>query len=71
MAEADMLTFQGGRKPLFYWLTLLSGFMESLFFTGITFGWASLVFVLKVDGYFSGYCVNTTTEEDHVVDIGI
>ncbi|XP_035515313.1 solute carrier family 43 member 3-like [Morone saxatilis] len=64
-----MLKFSGGRNKLYYRLTLLSGFVESLFFTGIVFGWASLVFVLKVDGYFAGFCSNTTREEDNAVYI--
>lgn len=49
-----------------HWLTLLSGLAESLFVTGISYGWASLVFVLKVDGYFASHCANTTTEEHTV-----
>ncbi|KAM4603928.1 equilibrative nucleobase transporter 1-like [Polymixia lowei] len=49
-----------------HWLTLVSGFVEGLCFTGIAYGWASLVFVLKADGYFADHCVNTTGE-DHVV----
>uniref|UniRef100_A0A4W6DGU9 Uncharacterized protein n=1 Tax=Lates calcarifer TaxID=8187 RepID=A0A4W6DGU9_LATCA len=40
---------------LHYWLTLLSGLVESLFVMGIVFGWASLVFVLKGDGYFRAW----------------
>ncbi|KAF7707090.1 solute carrier family 43 member 3b [Silurus meridionalis] len=43
-----------------YWLTLISGLLECLCFAGILFGWASLVFVLKSDGYFSYLCVNST-----------
>ncbi|XP_060783383.1 solute carrier family 43 member 3b [Neoarius graeffei] len=43
-----------------YWLTLISGLLECLCFAGILFGWASLVFVLKSDGYFSYQCVNIT-----------
>ncbi|XP_053537980.1 equilibrative nucleobase transporter 1 [Ictalurus punctatus] len=43
-----------------YWLTLISGLFECLCFAGILFGWASLVFVLKSDGYFSYLCVNST-----------
>ncbi|XP_074484842.1 equilibrative nucleobase transporter 1-like isoform X3 [Sebastes fasciatus] len=52
-----------------YYLTVLSGLVESLFFTGVFFGWASLVFVLKVDGYFAGYCANATRDEDDAVHI--
>ncbi|XP_061100565.1 equilibrative nucleobase transporter 1-like isoform X2 [Conger conger] len=42
------------------WLTLVSGLVECLCFAGVVFGWASLVFVLKEDGYFSEFCVNST-----------
>ncbi|KAI4832153.1 hypothetical protein KUCAC02_015129 [Chaenocephalus aceratus] len=64
-----MFECQGGRVQLHYCLTVLSGLLESLFFTGITFGWASLVFVLKMDGYFVGYCINATRAEDQYVSI--
>ncbi|XP_060740476.1 solute carrier family 43 member 3b [Tachysurus vachellii] len=47
-----------------YWLTLISGLVECLCFAGILFGWASLVFVLKSDGYFSYLCVNSTVNEN-------
>lgn len=43
-----------------YKLTLVSGLLECLCFAGVVFGWASLVFVLKTDGYFSDLCVNVT-----------
>lgn len=39
-----------------YWLTLLSGMLECLCFAGVMFGFASLVFVLKAEGYFSQLC---------------
>ncbi|KAL4641700.1 solute carrier family 43 member 3 [Arapaima gigas] len=42
------------------WLTLASGLVECLCFAGAVFGWASLVFVLKTEGYFSDLCVNST-----------
>ncbi|XP_036372557.1 solute carrier family 43 member 3-like [Megalops cyprinoides] len=42
------------------WLTLVSGLVECLCFAGVVFGWASLVYVLKMDGYFSNFCVNST-----------
>ncbi|XP_076878611.1 solute carrier family 43 member 3b [Brachyhypopomus gauderio] len=42
------------------WLTLLTGLLECLGFAGVVFGWASLVFVLKSDGYFSHMCINVT-----------
>ncbi|XP_070693527.1 equilibrative nucleobase transporter 1-like [Pempheris klunzingeri] len=43
-----------------HWLTFASGLVECLCFAGAVFGWASLVFVLKTEGYFSSLCVNTT-----------
>ncbi|XP_029951044.1 solute carrier family 43 member 3-like [Salarias fasciatus] len=52
-----------------HWLTLLSGLVEALFFTGISFGWASLVFVLKTEGYFAGHCVNSTAEATEELSI--
>ncbi|XP_048826564.1 solute carrier family 43 member 3b [Brienomyrus brachyistius] len=42
------------------WLTLASGLLECLCFAGIIFGWASLVFVLKAEGYFGNLCTNGT-----------
>ncbi|XP_041641565.1 solute carrier family 43 member 3-like [Cheilinus undulatus] len=68
-AEAEvfgsMFGLSGKRAKPLYWLTLLSGLLESLFFSGMAYGWASLVFVLKVDGYFAGYCTNATRDSDH------
>ncbi|XP_026215492.1 solute carrier family 43 member 3-like [Anabas testudineus] len=46
-----------GRK-LLYSLTLVSGMLECLCFAGAVFGYASLVFVLKEDGYFSQGCIS-------------
>ncbi|XP_029018844.2 solute carrier family 43 member 3a [Betta splendens] len=43
---------------LLYTLTLVSGMLECLCFAGAVFGYASLVFVLKEDGYFSQGCVS-------------
>ncbi|XP_068607425.1 solute carrier family 43 member 3a [Brachionichthys hirsutus] len=59
-----MLGLRGRSNEWKFWSTLVSGFLETLFITGICYGWASLVYVLKIDGYFSGYCVNATGEED-------
>lgn len=39
-----------------YTLTLASGMLECLCFSGVIFGYATLVFVLKEDGYFSHLC---------------
>ncbi|XP_053307161.1 equilibrative nucleobase transporter 1 isoform X2 [Spea bombifrons] len=48
-------------------LTLFTGLIECMCFAGITFGWASLMFVLKKENYFQDLCpssgnqsVNTT-----------
>uniref|UniRef100_A0A3P9KWM2 Solute carrier family 43 member 3a n=1 Tax=Oryzias latipes TaxID=8090 RepID=A0A3P9KWM2_ORYLA len=45
-------------SKLRFWLTLLSGMLECLCFAGVVFGFASLVFVLKEDGYFSELCIS-------------
>ncbi|XP_029932710.1 solute carrier family 43 member 3-like isoform X2 [Myripristis murdjan] len=47
-----------------YRLTLASGMLECLCFAGVVFGYASLVFVLKEDGYFSQLCINITGTND-------
>lgn len=39
-----------------YWLTLVSGMLECLCFAGVMFGFASLMFVLKEERYFSQLC---------------
>ncbi|XP_029626774.1 solute carrier family 43 member 3-like [Salmo trutta] len=52
-----MLGCEGG-AGLRRWLTLVTGLLECLCFAGVVFGWASLVFVLKTEGYFSYLCVN-------------
>ncbi|CAG5998926.1 unnamed protein product [Menidia menidia] len=44
-----------GARPR-HWLTLLSGMLECLGFAGVVFGFASLVFVLKEEGYFGELC---------------
>ncbi len=41
-----------------YRLTLASGMLECLCFAGVVFGFASLMFVLKEEGYFSHLCVS-------------
>ncbi|XP_031425649.1 solute carrier family 43 member 3b [Clupea harengus] len=56
-----MLGCCGGGLRVRSWLTFASGLFECLCFAGAVFGWASLVFVLKSDGYFSELCVNTTS----------
>ncbi|RVE67283.1 hypothetical protein OJAV_G00101490 [Oryzias javanicus] len=42
-------------------LTFITGLVECLCFAGAVFGWASLVFVLKEEGYFNSMCVNVTS----------
>ncbi|XP_038161034.1 solute carrier family 43 member 3-like [Cyprinodon tularosa] len=42
------------------YLTFATGLVECLCFAGAVFGWASLVTVLKADGYFSFLCANAT-----------
>ncbi|KAM8924644.1 equilibrative nucleobase transporter 1 [Pelodytes ibericus] len=37
-------------------LTLITGLVECMCFAGLTFGWASLVFVLKKEKYFQDLC---------------
>ncbi|KAK5864777.1 hypothetical protein PBY51_015990 [Eleginops maclovinus] len=49
-------------------LTFATGLVECLCFAGAVFGWASLVFVLKTEGYFSSLCVNTTVNATQVLD---
>ncbi|KAI3351723.1 hypothetical protein L3Q82_020558, partial [Scortum barcoo] len=49
-----------GTMKVQHCLTFTTGLVECLCFAGAVFGWASLVFVLKSEGYFSSLCVNTT-----------
>ncbi|KAK0153763.1 Solute carrier family 43 member 3 [Merluccius polli] len=49
-----------GKASVQRYLTLATGLVECLCFAGAVFGWASLVFVLKADGYYSSLCVNRT-----------
>ncbi|XP_019630281.1 PREDICTED: solute carrier family 43 member 3-like [Branchiostoma belcheri] len=41
-------------------LLLAISVLEMLLFSGIIYGWTSLVYVLKKEGYLSDLCVNTT-----------
>ncbi|XP_075073320.1 equilibrative nucleobase transporter 1-like isoform X2 [Mixophyes fleayi] len=43
-------------------LTLITGFIECICFAGVTFGWASLVFVLKEERYFQNLCPDTRNQ---------
>lgn len=54
-----------------YILTLATGLLECLCFAGIVFGWASLMFVLKSDGYFSELCVNVTGSNGESLDCSL
>ncbi|XP_062282012.1 solute carrier family 43 member 3b [Scomber scombrus] len=49
-------------------LTFATGLVECLCFAGAVFGWASLVFVLKTEGYFSSLCVNVTQVNGTALD---
>nr|XP_057930584.1 solute carrier family 43 member 3a [Doryrhamphus excisus] len=62
---------KSGTKTL-YMMTLLSGLLECMFFAGIVFGFASLVFVLKEEGYFAHRCTGSpgTNRTDTVQDCG-
>ncbi|XP_034038069.1 solute carrier family 43 member 3-like isoform X2 [Thalassophryne amazonica] len=52
-----------------YFLTFATGLVECLCFAGAVFGWASLVFILKTEGYFSSLCLNATRDNGtHVLD---
>ncbi|KAM4621771.1 solute carrier family 43 member 3b isoform 1-T2 [Polymixia lowei] len=57
-----------GNSVVRRWLTLVTGLVECLCFAGAVFGWASLVFVLKTEGYFSSLCVNVTVNGTEVLD---
>ncbi|XP_061756086.1 equilibrative nucleobase transporter 1-like isoform X3 [Nerophis ophidion] len=41
-------------------LSMFTGMVECLCFAGILFGWASLDFILKTQGFFGSFCVNAT-----------
>ncbi|XP_038146461.1 solute carrier family 43 member 3a [Cyprinodon tularosa] len=58
---------QVGTKPR-HWLTLISGMLECLGFAGVVFGYASLVFVLKEDRYFSELCNNDTDSNSTLIE---
>lgn len=58
-----------GTKVL-YRLTLISGMLECLCFAGVVFGYASLVFVLKEDGYFSELCSSDTGSNSTLIETG-
>lgn len=60
LSEEKMLGCEGGGPRVRSWVTLISGLLECLGFAGAVFGWATLVFVLKTEGYFSSLCVNAT-----------
>ncbi|XP_042349069.1 solute carrier family 43 member 3b [Plectropomus leopardus] len=52
-------------------LTFATGLVECLCFAGAVFGWASLVFVLKTEGYFNSLCINSTEANGtQVLDCG-
>lgn len=49
------------------WVAFFTTLLECLVFAGVIYGWASLVFVLKVEGYFSSLCVNSTSNGTEVL----
>lgn len=44
--------------------------LECLCFSGVVFGYASLVFVLKEDGYFGHLCVSVPVTGDNLTAAG-
>lgn len=60
VCERVRATMPGNTLRMRHCLTFATGLVECLCFAGAVFGWASLVFVLKTEGYFSSLCVNTT-----------
>ena len=46
-----------------YWLTVVTGCLETLCFAGIVLGWPSLQFILQVEGYFTYLCNNSLLNE--------
>ncbi|XP_075698351.1 equilibrative nucleobase transporter 1 [Rhinoderma darwinii] len=42
-----------------YVLTFITGLIECICFAGVTFGWTSLVFVLKKENYYDDLCQDT------------
>ncbi|XP_048476828.1 equilibrative nucleobase transporter 1-like isoform X2 [Rhincodon typus] len=47
------------------YLTFANGLFECLCFAGVIFGWASLVFVLKKEGYFHDLCIPVSNTSHH------
>lgn len=44
------------------YLSLISGMLECLFFSGAILGWSSLVYVFKMEGFFTENCIEPRTE---------
>ncbi|XP_038621219.1 solute carrier family 43 member 3 [Tachyglossus aculeatus] len=51
--------------PLQKVATLVTGLVECIGFAGVIFGWASLVFVLKDNGYFKERCIPVSRKTDN------
>ena len=49
---------------LYQVLTISFGMCETLLFAGIVFGWASLVYILKQEGYYSHLCITSNSTND-------
>ncbi|XP_041029786.1 solute carrier family 43 member 3-like [Carcharodon carcharias] len=58
-----MQTFERVKR----YLTFVTGLFECICFAGVIFGWASLVFVLKKEGYFSDLCASQHNTSSHRV----
>ncbi|XP_072033367.1 equilibrative nucleobase transporter 1-like [Amphiura filiformis] len=59
----------GQRHQFYRYAPFALGIGELLFYGGLIYGWATLVYVLKADGYYSNLCnnetaIDTTNDED-------
>ncbi|XP_072042707.1 equilibrative nucleobase transporter 1-like [Amphiura filiformis] len=61
VVESNSSTFIIMARPLRYYFTFFLGYFEMMFFGGLIFGWASLVYILKSEGYFNHLCFNNDT----------
>ena len=47
------------------WILLVWAFIEIVLFSGIVFGWGSLVFVLKDEGIYADLCLNRDEKDNN------
>ena len=47
------------------WILLVWAFIEIVLFSGIVFGWGSLVFVLKDEGIYADLCLNGAVKDNN------